>query len=797
MLGGVLGAVLLDARASEATPPTPGYPEPVVQWGVQKGETCDDVARALYGSPRYAFLLQRYNHVACKTGAPLLEGATLVLPETPTTLPDAKLRSLNPDVRARPGGGGWSPAASGMPLYSNYNVNTLDKGRADVEFIDRTRVFLAPNTLVVIYGTASQTRVSKTAPALVEVESGEVKAGLAALRGDTVEVALKGGGRVSATSRDTVVERKGERTTVAVFEGKAGVTSAGKLIEVPKNFGTRFVGVTPPAPPRPLPPAPAWSMGAAGTAGAAVERVVLAPGGLATIDMSWSAVPVAVKYRVEVSRDPEFHDLVVREEVPATITAFHAERLPIEIPADEPGKTRRVERYWFSVRAIDKEEYLGIASDQRVVRLVETQVKAGTGVVKPTEIEVNPYGVLRFGPAPELEAALDDGPFISLTSVLEIDLRRRAPRALRLRPRGAKDAETIPVRYGKVTAVVAVIAGPEPGALRVRASLSGLEGIDVKGRVAPSGRAHLPGGVRPFPLAPGPDGVLVGSIALATPGTLATLGTAAAPPPDGVRIDVVDDRGAVLGTTEYAAPPVPAAAPPVRPPQIGAYTPMWQTSPASDVLWLAPTPPDGAAVSVGAVRSRGAWALQGQVRASGSVGRLGLDAALRSSATDDAAADGAAWLGARFRVLRLEGSALELAPALRVGFPISALGAPARLEPALAVGGAAGRFTWLADVGGRFRLAKDAGMTGTAPAQGFVLAGATADVASWLRVHAAVDAHLVFPDLGARHVLAGLGAGVEAGTSIYGGVAVRVSPWADAGAGPFTAQLALGFRGSP
>ncbi len=28
----------------------PRLPEPVVQWGVQKGETCDDIAKALYGS---------------------------------------------------------------------------------------------------------------------------------------------------------------------------------------------------------------------------------------------------------------------------------------------------------------------------------------------------------------------------------------------------------------------------------------------------------------------------------------------------------------------------------------------------------------------------------------------------------------------------------------------------------------------------------------------------------------------------------------------------------------------------
>jgi hypothetical protein len=227
-----------------------------------------------------------------------------------------------------------------MPLYSNYNVNTLDQGRADVEFIDRTRVFLAPNTLVVIYGTASQTQVSKSAPAAVEVDAGEVKAALAALRGESVEVAIKGGGRVSAASRDTVVQRKGDRTTVAVFEGKAGVTSGGKSVEVPTNFGTRFVGVAPPAKPRPLPPAPAWASGLA----AAVLVTPVDDGGLpppkpprgtGVFDASWLPVPKARQYRIELLRERDKPDgtteteIVSRNEVPASITAFHGEQLEI------------------------------------------------------------------------------------------------------------------------------------------------------------------------------------------------------------------------------------------------------------------------------------------------------------------------------------------------------------------------------------------------------------------------------------------------------------------------------------
>jgi hypothetical protein len=650
-----------------------------------------------------------------------------------------------------------------MPLYSNYNVNTLDSGRADVEFIDRTRVFLAPNTLVVIYGTASQTRVSRTPPAAVEVEAGEVKAGLAALRGDTVEVAVKGGGRISAASRDTVVQRKGDRTTVEVFDGKAGVASGGKTVAVPKNFGTRFYGVAPPAPPRPLPPAPVWASGA--------ESVALAPGGLGTIEATWAAVPVAASYRVELARDPEFHDLVAREEVPASITAFRGEKLPVGT-------------YYLGVRAIDKEEYLGIAAETRAVRLVEARLEQGQGRLGAREIEASPYGVLRLGAAPDVEVALDDGPFGPMPDA--IDLRRRAPRSLRVRSRGGAAAATIAVRYSKVAATVEPLLTEGGSKLLVRAQLSGVEGVDVAARVAPSARLALPGGPRTVALAAAADGAWLGS--LEVPAGV-----------DRVRVDVVDDRGAVLGTGTWVRPdaaPQPKGEAPTRP-QIGAWAPVWPISPASDVLWSAPTPPDGAAVGVGIGRGAGAWAAQGQARASGAIGPIGLDAAMRTDTTDGKSAHGAAWLGVRGRVLRLEGSVFELAPALRVGLPLASAGAPARLEPSIAAGGLAGRFTWLADVGLRVRLAKDEGATGTPPLQGFLLAGGTVDVASWMRLYALLDAHLLAPDSGAKKFLGGLAAGLEAGTFVYGSLGVRLSPFPDPGYGVFTSQLALGFRGFP
>jgi hypothetical protein len=148
-------------------------------------------------------------------------------------------------------------------------------------------------------------------------------------------------------------------------------------------------------------------------------------------------------------------------------------------------------------------------------------------------------------------------------------------------------------------------------------------------------------------------------------------------------------------------------------------------------------------------------------------------------------------------VLRLEGSLIELAPALRVGFPASAAGMPAQLEPAVAVGGPVGRYTWLVDAGARIRLEADHSMTGVPMGQGFVLAGGTMDVIPWLRLNATLDTHLVVRDGGSKSAVGGLGVGVEAGGAVYGGLALHVSPWSDPGVGPFTAQLALGFRGGP
>ncbi|WP_272828140.1 FecR domain-containing protein [Sorangium sp. Soce836] len=791
--------------ASSAKEPTPGYPEAVIQWGVQRGETCDHIAEVLYGSSRHVGLIQRYNRVACGPGTALAEGLTLVLPAEVTSIPDAKIRSMHPDVRARAAAGAWAPAAPGMPLVANSSVNTLDEGRADIEFVDRTRVLLAPNTLVVIYGTASRTRVSKTPPAAVELADGEVKAALAALRGQSVDVATGGGGRVSASSRDTVVQRRGERTTVAVFDGKAGVSSGGVSVVVPKDHGTRFSDRAPPARPRPLPPPPEWTT-------ADVAPIALAPAGLGVLSASWKPAPGAAGYRVEVARDPELNDLVVREEVKPDVVSFRAEKMPAGA-------------YFLRVRVIDREEYLGVGAVRRF-HLVAARVSGGVAPAA-REITANPYGIVELTPSPALELSLDDGPFGPIPE--RIDLLQRAPRALRLRERGSAAAErapdavtSLPVRYTAVSAAIqaARVATAGGQALEARVALDGVAGVDVAQRVAPRIVAHLPGGVRSAALTGGAQG---GALTARIP-----LPPEAARPgePLRVRLDVADGRGGVLGTSDVELPAAPGPAraavpPPPAAPVLGAYLPLLPVTAAADALWLGPTPPAVVAVGAAAVRAGGGWVAAGQVRASGAIGPLGLDAALRSNPAGDGEGGGSTgWLGARFRAVRLERSALELGPTLRLGVPLADGGPPVRVEPGVALGGAAGRLTWVVDAGLRIRAGRGGegaadGEGGTAggeggaagasgggapaapPSQGFLLAGAAADAAPWLRLHGALDLHLVHRDDGANDVLGGLSAGAEAGGALFGALSVRVSPWREAGEGPVTAQIAVGFREAP
>ncbi|MBL9024881.1 MAG: FecR domain-containing protein [Myxococcales bacterium] len=747
-------ALVTTARAALADEPTPGYPEAVIQWGVQRGETCEDIAKAAYGDARHAHLLLRYNRIVCTRGAPLKPGVTLVIPAKVTTIPTATLRAFTPAVRTRAPGADWSDASSGMALSTNSSVNTLEKARADIQFIDRTRVFLAENTLVVIFGTASQTAVSKTPPPVAQVESGEIQAAIAALRGEPVEIAVPDGGRVSATSRDTVVERKATRTTVAVFDGTARVKNAGRSVDVPTNFGTRFVGAAPPQKPRPLPPAPVWE--------ARPSAIVLAPPGNATFSASWAAVDKARAYRVELARDEVFTDLVARQEVGAEARAFRAERLP-------PG------RYFLRVRAIDNEDFLGVAAAPISVLVSEAAFEGGAGGVGGDEIVASSYAVLKLGLPPGTELAVDDEPFVS--GAKEIDLLALRPKKITLRAPGA--ARSLLVRYLPATASVRAEPAGADG-LVVRVVLEGAGGVDVARRIRPR-LAVLRKGVAAAEL-----------VSLkAEPRSPMSFVARISGARDVSRLVVEDFAGEPLGSNVPASREAERRAPPAEEPipVIGLHSPAFAPNPhVAD--WWAPTAPGtgNVALAIEAPFSGASPDAQGRVQVSGALGPVSLEGAfLTDDLRSPREANESAWLGARFRFVRVGRSALEVGAAARLGIAVGEGSGPLEGATGLALGGADGMVTWLVD----FLFDVDDGEAAYPYLPSFV-GGATLEPLPWLRAFATVD---VFGAeiRGEPRAGAGLTVGAEAGTFVYGGAAARVAPL-DSPLGGVTTTLSLGVR---
>ena len=754
----LLGCLLI-LVAGAAFGQTPGYPEKVVQWTVKSGESCEAIAKALYGSAEHAALVMRYNDVTCTPGAPLKDGITLVLPAKVTSLPTATITSVNPETRAKPAGGGWSKAYAGQALARQSSVNTREKGRAGIQFQDRTRVYLAEHTLVILYGTAAQTQVSKTPPAAVELERGELQAGLAALRGRPVGIDVAGGGRVDAKSRDAVVAKKGKQTNVSVFHGSAAVQSAGKKVDVPTNYGTRFWEKKAPETPRPLPPAPTWTRGSG--------PLALAFGGAGILTASWTAVPKAATYRVEISRDAKFTDLLAREHVPADVLSFRAEQIPAGA-------------YFMRVRAIDTDDFLGIASAVRATELVEAAWERGAGEVSDAGLRVGRYAILALPKPGGLSLAADGGTFGPAPD--KLDFRRRSPTSIVLRRGGAE--QRFDVSYVDPTATLRLTR--DGTLVTVEVTFGGVDGLNVGEVLRPEARIRVAGQTLVVPLRQVTKQVYRGSTALPS---------ADAP----LDVEVHDDFGHLLATSADATPAPSPTPPPIGGPdriQLGALAPAIGISPRTSISWTSPTGINHGHVGVRLDSDRSPVALQGFAMVGGTFGPVSIDATVMSPATADARPDSSALFGARFLIHREDDDSLLIAPSLRVAVPLDDLGPAPRLEPLFAIGGLDGSWTWLVNAGARLRLAgPPETRTFVDAVQAFTLGGGSYDVIDWLRLYSYLDLHLLVPGAGmSSRFRGGLSLGVEAGDSVYVSVGGRATPWDDVGAGYVAGQLAIGFR---
>ncbi len=722
--------------ASEPARKTPGFPEEVLQWTVEAGETCRQIAETLYGNASRIALLKRYNAIDCD--APLTQGAVLVVPVQDVELPPARLNASRPVVKVRPAQGTWQSAVDGMPLHRGHGVNTLKGAQADILFRDRSHMFLGEQTLVIIYGTAEDTRESS---ARVQLDEGELRAGLVALGSDAWQLQTNDGGRVSANSRDVVVRRGVDSTSVSVFDGDARVEAAGRAVVVPKHYGTRYKKAAAPEPPRKLPEAPKW-------AGLPPESQLFAAGGHMRI--SWQPVASAVAYRVELATDEAFTRLIAREEVPQSVHAFAAQDLPAGA-------------YYARVQAVDDAELLGLPS--QILRWSVLQAKVALGTLERDRLLLSDYGHVDIeGPATARIRLDEDKHWQALP--LRVSPIGRVLHRLHVVDSDGRIQHSYTVqRRALQPSMVATWSGPE----RVHLVVSG-ERLEAEAEAAGL-QAWVSQGA--------------GSVHYVLPyGAPQLQLDFAVNPRLPVDIELRDVRGVRLAALTLAVPRGRLQESELAPSYLGPALGFLGTTPrASTPLWA---PRIKSQVATGATLAAGGGGPLGHVRAAATLGDFGLTARMASelhAGASRADSDSAAAIALLAAMTPAAGQ--ELGARVAALLPLRDSALPGRFEVGGAWGTRGDAFEWLVNLNLRVAFAPFAGST-------FHPYGALgAGYEAWgLQFHSWTEAAW-FSDR--QHARAALLSGVTVGDDWFAVLQLRASPWTDYG-GRIAGMLGLGWR---
>ena len=358
---------------------------------IEKGDSCEKLARELYGDESHIDVIHRYNPwLGAQLPHHLEPGQTLVLPKTlPPALPDAEVTVARRNVEARPPeASDWSSARPGLDLWRGWRVNTREQSSAQITFRDQTRIEMRENTLVIIYGGFGGSRgKARRETAEATLDRGALRSRLGAYTG-------KGDRAVTVTTPSAVAEFAGGASLVTVDaagtsrvanhgEGRAAVRSAGAKgpkgpkVRIAAKMGSKVDTGKPPTKPRPLPPTPAWID--RGT------RMFVAVGELGgTIQGEWGAIAGAASYRVEVSEDPEGSELLTSQVVPASIHRFEAQGLPAG-------------SYYASVAAVDGDTFESPPSERLPLTVVTVGLvtPGGASLPTPAPAATGPARVLR------------------------------------------------------------------------------------------------------------------------------------------------------------------------------------------------------------------------------------------------------------------------------------------------------------------------------------------------------------------------------------------------------------------
>lgn len=521
-------------------PPASNAP-PLKDYVVKKGETCSGIAKRWFGARKHYDIIHQYNDLG-PLPHKLKAGTVLRLPEKVPTRPDAELTQARRRVQARPPKDPkWAAAQPGLDLFRGWRVNTLEDAFAEVTFRDDSKIHLRDNTLVIIYGSASQSSRRKTTVA--RLDEGALRSSLGALSGrSTLKVETPSANTTLSGGQALIkVDPEGTSRVANHGDGKAAVvskTKRRKRVSVPRGMGSKVVRGKPPTKPRPLPATPTWST-------ESPKRFLVPSGRMASISGSWSAIEGAASYRVELGQEAEggfsSHGVVV----PGTTDRFEAHGLPAG-------------RHFAIVSATDDDSFESIPSrihwvqiDTMVVTGPDGEVLAAAddGDKTSTKVQALPLLVGSTLQAPDgVSCAIGSGPAASVSTVTA-----RGEQAVRCTDASGTAVPAFGVHVDRLVLEPAQASAGATGTPTLKAG----ETLTLTFAVRSS--AAIPSDLR----VRAPDGYTVSDVRVGDDGTIAFDVTAPATAGGDVRLGLLSgptDREIEVGEAAVTVEPLPKAA---------------------------------------------------------------------------------------------------------------------------------------------------------------------------------------------------------------------------------------------
>lgn len=317
---------------------------------VRDGETCLEIAVRELGDRKAVKQLHKLNPQLGPLPHNLIAGQVLKLPGRIAATADAQLTDKRGTVQIRRAGeGDWLGATTGANLWRAWRVGSRARATAEVTFADKSRIAMRENTVVIIFGPG---KGSQSARASATLEQGTLRSRLSELDGKGLTIDTASAQAVVGPGEALVSVDAAEVTRVATHSGR-GSTVKGrgkkrKSVKVAAGFGSRVEKGKDPTPPAPLPPAPTWTSSPA--------LVLDTTGTGATIQASWTAVPGAVAYDVDIAADAEMRDIVQHLTLGSNVTSLEAQAVP-------PGD------YTIEVVARDAAGFESVRGELRPVRV--------------------------------------------------------------------------------------------------------------------------------------------------------------------------------------------------------------------------------------------------------------------------------------------------------------------------------------------------------------------------------------------------------------------------------------------